>query len=332
MFMNSSEAQATLMTRRLILKRLSAWKGIPMDNILPLRPVDRKRLDRLQERTEISLAHDDVWYIHTVLAQCFLPYRDPHVLSWTRSNGNFSIGLTAGHVKDLRADGGMRIAGLPYGPKPRLFQSYICTKVIKYQSAVIPVERSMSDMMHVLGLGVTGGKRGTIQTFKEQILRFAACHFTIVGPGPRGTYRHIKAQPIKRFDVWFPSHPGQDTLWPSEIVLTDDYYYSLKDHAIPFDFRALKAIQAKPRAQDIYLWMTQRLCRIDERKPLLLRWKELHEMFGGQCPFREFKYKFHKDLLSARTSYPEARIEEHQEGYLFRASHPPVPKTQVLIK
>ena len=66
--MNSSEAQATLMTRRLILKRISAWKGIPMDNILPLRPVDRKRLDRLQERTEISLTHDDVWYIHTVLA------------------------------------------------------------------------------------------------------------------------------------------------------------------------------------------------------------------------------------------------------------------------
>ena len=25
-----------------------------------------------------------------------------------------------------------------------------------------------------------------------------------------------------------------------------------QDHAIPFDFRALKAIQQKPRAQDIY--------------------------------------------------------------------------------
>ena len=303
-----------------------------MKNVLQLRPVDLKRLDRLQERTESTLTHDDVWYIHTVLAQCFLPYRDPRALSWTRSNGDFSIGLMAGHVKDPTAEGGMRIAGLPYGPKPRLFQAFICTKVIKHQSPVIPVTRSMSDMMHVLGLGVTGGKRGTINTFKDQILRFSSCHFTLVGPGTRGTYRHVKAQPIKRFDVWFPPHPGQDTLWPSEIVLTDDYYYSLKDHAVPFDFRALKAIQAKPRAQDIYLWMTQRLCRIDERKPVLLRWKELHDMFGGECPFREFKYKFHKDLLAAQTSYPEARIEEHQEGYLFRYSHPPIPKTQVLIK
>ena len=78
--------------------------------------------------------------------------------------------------------------------------------------------------------------------------------------------------------------PNQETLWPSEIVLTDDYFYSLKDHAIPFDFRALKAIQNKPRAQDIYLWMTQRLCRIDEKKPLFMRWQDLHEMFGGELP------------------------------------------------
>jgi Plasmid encoded RepA protein len=303
-----------------------------MENILHLRPVDRKRIDSLQDRSESPLTHDDVWYIHTVLAQCFLPYRDPKTLSWTRSNGDFSIGLMAGHVKDPTAEGGMRIAGLPYGPKPRLFSTYICTQAIKHQSPVIPVARSMSDMMHVLGLGVTGGKRGTIHTFKDQILRFSSSHFTLVGPGPRGTFRHIKAHPIKRFDVWFPPNPDQDTLWPSEIVLTDDYYYSLKDHAIPFDFRALKDIQAKPRAQDIYFWMTQRLCRLDERKPLLLRWKDLYEMFGGQCPFREFKYKFPKDLLAARTSYPEARMEAHEEGYLFRASSPPVPKTQLFIK
>jgi hypothetical protein len=303
-----------------------------MNDVLQLRPVDHKRLDYLQARTAIPLDHDDVWYIHTVLAQCFLPYRDPKALAWTRSNGDFSIGLMAGHVKDPTADGGLRIAGLPYGPKPRLFQSYICTKVIKHQSPVIPVERSMSDMMHVLGLGVTGGKRGTIHRFKDQIIRFASCNFTLVGPGPRGTFRHVKAQPIKRFDVWFPPHPAQDTLWPSEIVLTDDYYYSLKDHAIPFDFRALKAIQAKPRAQDIYLWMTQRLCRINARKPLLLHWKDLFEMFGGQTTMKDFKYKFVQDLKAAQLSYPDARVEQHRDGYLFRASSPPVPKTQLLVK
>jgi hypothetical protein len=302
------------------------------DKVIDLRAIDRKRLDSLHERTTTDLSHENVWYIHTVLAQCFLPYRDPKTDRWQRKNGNFSIMLAAGDVEDAQSTTGYRNVGLPYGPKPRLFQSYACTLAIKQQSPVIPVERSMTAMMRELGLGVTGGSKGTIRTFKEQITRFAACHFTLVGPGPRGTRTHIKSPPIKRFDVWFPLSPDQETLWPSEIVLTDDYYYSLKDHAIPYDFRALKAIQAKPRAQDIYLWLTQRLCRIPDNKPLLMRWKDLHEMFGGQLNIYDFKKNFPKDLIAARLAYPDARMEEHKDGFLFRASLPPVPKTKLIGK
>ena len=46
--------------------------------------------------------------------------------------------------------------------------------------------------------------------------------------------------------------PHQHSFWPSEIVLTDQFYQSLKEHAIPYDFRALRSIQNKPRALDIY--------------------------------------------------------------------------------
>ena len=176
----------------------------PVEIVVNLRPIDQMRLERLHERTTSPLASDDIWFIHTVLAQCFLPYRDPKTHDWTRKNGDYSIVLMAGHVEDPKASGGMRIAGLPYGAKPRLFQSYVCTQTIKHQSPIIPVELSMTAMMQELGLGVSGGKEGTIRAFKEQITRFAACHFTIVGPGPRGTRRHIKAPPIKKFDVWFP--------------------------------------------------------------------------------------------------------------------------------
>lgn len=298
---------------------------------ITLRKIDQKRLDSLHQRAVNDLEHPDIWYIHTVLAQCFLPYRDPKADRWRRQNGKFSISLIAGDVKDHLAPEGMRIAGLPYGAKPRLFQSYICTQSIKSQSPIIPVERSMTGMMVDLGLGVTGGKEGTIRAFKEQITRFAACKFTIIGPGPKGVVRHIHAEPFKSFDVWFPPSPDQGTLWPSEIVLTDDYFYSLKDHAVPFDFRALRAVQNKPRAQDIYLWMTQRLCRIPSDKPLLMRWKDLYEMFGGQSTAKEFKRNFPNDLTAARVAYHDARIEEHEEGYLFRASLPPIPKTKLLV-
>jgi hypothetical protein len=303
-----------------------------MNNILQLRPVDRKRLDRLQQRTENPLTSDAIGYVHTILAQCFLPYKDPKVTHWKRKNGKYSIILTAGFLDDPAEGGDIIPLGLPFGAKPRLFQSYVCTKAIKHQSRVIPVERSMTAMIHELGFDVRGGKRGSINSFKDQINRFARCRFDIVILDAEASMQtYIKAEPIESFKVWFAQDPHQHSFWPSEIVLTDQFYQSLKEHAVPHDFRALAAIQNKPRAIDVYLWMTQRLCRIPRHKPLLMRWKDLHEMFGGQSPPKAFKRDFPADLVAARTSYPDAKIEERSEGYLFKASPPPVPKTQILI-
>ena len=305
----------------------------PTNIVVHLRPIDQRRIAQLRERTETPRTSADVWYIHTVLTQCFLPYTDQKDRrDWTRQNGTYSIILTAGAIRDPRHPREVREVGLPFGAKPRLFQSYANTQAVKQQSPVIPVERSMTALMKTLGFSITGGHKGTIASFKEQITRFARCHFTVVAPGPRGTERYINAPPIKQFDVWFPANTDHEPYWPTEIVLTDEYYSSLKDHAVPYDFRALKAIQNKPRAQDIYLWLTQRLCRIPYNKPLLMRWKDLYAMFGGQSTLKKFKQNFPADLAAARASYPEARIEEHGEGYLFRNSTPPIPKTKVIVK
>lgn len=295
-----------------------------------LRPIDQKRVKQAGDLGATAPVFDDTWFIHTVLAQCFLPYRDPKTRDWDRKNGKFAISLTAGKIRNP-VTGEMEIVGLPFGAKPRLFQSYVCTQAIKQKSPVIPVEQTMTGLLKELGFEARGGKRGTINSFKEQITRFARCNFTLIGPGPRGGDRYVNAPPIKKMDVWFPSDPNQKTLWPSEITLSEDYYYSLKDRAIPFDIRGMAAIQNKPRAMDIYLWMTQRLCRIGD-KPLKLRWPELYEMFGGASTMKEFKRKFPKDLAAAQTAYPASRIEEHAEGYLFKQSPPPIPKTRIVKK
>jgi len=304
----------------------------PTNIVVNLRPIDQRRIAQLRERTETPLPSADIWYIHTVLTQCFLPYKDPKTDRWRRQNGKFSISLIAGDIKDPTTPEGMRVAGLPFGAKPRLFQSYLCTQAIKQQSPVIAVERSMTAMIQQLGLIASGGREGTIRAFKEQVTRFAACKYTIMGPGPRGEARHMHAEPFAHFDVWFPPDADHGACWPTEIVLTDTYYYSLKDHAVPYDFRALRAIQNKPKAQDMYLWMTQRLCRIPSNKPVRLRWQDLYDMFGGQSTLKEFKWKCPADLAAARASYPDARLEEHKEGYLFYASRPPIPKIRVMVK
>jgi hypothetical protein len=295
-----------------------------------IRPVDQKRMQGLLDRTEKPLEKSDIWYLHSVFCQCFLPYKDPKTDTWERRNGDFSITLISGHVRDPRSDTLTRRVGLPFGPKPRLFQSYICMQAVKNQSAIIPIEGTMTEMMHILGLGTSGGQHGTIRSFKEQITRFSAANFSIIGPGAKGVYSHVKTTPIRRFDVFFPTDPNQGTLWPNEIHLTTDFYESLKDHAIPFDFRALKPIQAVARSIDVYLWLTQRLPRL--ARPLLLRWPTLHEMFGGELAIKAFRHRFPQYLRAASLSYPTAKIEAQAEGFLFKPSPPPVPRVLVSVK
>ena len=302
-------------------------------NQMPLiRPIDEKRLDGLQYIMENDPAGKDTWYVHSVLAQCFLPYRDQKdEIFWTRKNGNVTLDITAGRAEN--SQGEMQVLGLPFGAKPRLFLSKIQTDAIRNQSPVIPVETSMTGMLKDLGFRITGGKKGTIASFKEQTSRLAACRFKIVHSqqNPTGTLsRHINADLFKSFDLWFPASPEQQTLWPTEIKLTDDFYENLKEHAIPYDFRGLSHIQNNARAIDIYLWMTQRLYRIPHNKPLLLKWEHLYEMFGGGIKEpRYFPRRFKDSVMAAHTAYPDARLEEHKDGFIFKASPPPIPKTKI---
>jgi hypothetical protein len=56
-------------------------------------------------------------------------------------------------------------------------------------------------------------------------------------------------------------------------------------------------------------------------------------MFGGNLKgMRRFKETFRIDLTAARVAYPDAKMEEYKDGFIFRASRPPIPKTKLLVK
>ena len=300
---------------------------------IELRRIDKKRLAALHERSTTELKSRDIGFAHTVLTQCMLPYVDPKVEVWNRRNGEYSIMLQAGYVEDADSPTGFRNVGLPFGAKPRLFQLYFCTQAVKQQTRIVPLEKTLCGMMSALGYGTTGGEHGPIRLFKKQITRYARCSVTVIGLGPKGGRRYTNSQPIQRFDVFFSPDPIQRDLWPHEIELTHGFFEALTSHAVPFHFQALHSIQQRPRSIDAYLWLTQRLCRIPAGKPLLLKWQTLHEMFGGQSPFRQFKPFFREDLKYALCAYPEARFEERPQGFLFKNSPPPIPpKTRIFVK
>lgn len=305
-----------------------------------LRPIDQKRLDGLQTIMENDPMGCETWYVHSVLAQCFLPYRDQKdQIFWNKKNGNCSIDVSAGRIET--PTGEMKTLGLPYGAKPRLFLSYIQTCAVKQKSPIIPVETSMTGMLKTLGYTVTGGKKGTLSSFKEQTARLAASRLRIFAPKQeinpetgkvvRNGKTVVNADFFESFDVWFSNDPNQKTLWPSELVLDSRFYDNLREHAIPYDYRGLAQIQNNARAIDIFLWMTQRLQRIPANKPLFLGWNHLYDMFGGGIAAqRNFPTHFRKSLLAARTAYPEARINDRgTKGFEFRSSPPPIQKTKI---
>jgi hypothetical protein len=300
-----------------------------MTEPLPLftKPISQKRIQRHFERRETPLETSDIGYNYTVLASCFLPYRDPGVPHWERRNGKYSLILSAGAIHDPNDPDTLLELGLPYGPKPRIFLCYLNSIAIKRQSPIVPVPKTMTGMLKALGYEPTGGEKGNIGTFKDQMMRLASCYFTVVGPGPRGGESYTKAPPIQEFSVWM--QPDRASIWPSEIILTREYFESLRDHAIPYDIRALHDIQNNARAMDIFLWYSQRLPRLT--KPLFLKWSDLFELFGGgmaRGSNRAFKKIFRQDAFAARLCYPGCKMEENKEGFLFFPSPPAVPKTR----
>ena len=303
-----------------------------MGQLLLFSHANQKRFDAYLERRESPLETSDIGFIYSTLAQCFLPYRDPGVNHWERHNGKYSLLLSAGAIHDPSNPDKLLELGLPYGPKPRIFMCYINSLAVKRKSSVVPIPRTMSALLKELGLGRRGGPRGSIGVFKDQLMRLAGCAFTIVGPGPKGGETYTKAPPIKAFTVWLPPN-HKSTVWPTEIVLTDDFFQSLQSHAIPYDIRALRSVQSNARALDIFLWCTQRLPRLN--KPLMMTWDDLFDLFGGgiaKSNQRLFRQKFRADLLAARMAYPAARMEEVKEGYLLQPSPTSVPRLRAKMR
>jgi len=269
---------------------------------------------------------DNLAFLHTILAQCGLPYRNPNTRDYIRQNGRASLIVSAGHLLDPETRKPV-LQGVPYGAKPRLLMIHLCTEAIRSQSATIPIADSMSAFMRSLGLKVTGGKKGTIGTFKEQLNRLAASRMQLIMDyGKTGTT--INPAPlIKQFDVWFPTDARQRVLWPSEVTLSSEFYDSLKIHALPMDPRAVRALQHSARALDIYAWLTHRLPRVKETNGVKISWAALHAQFGPDViDNRTFRRQFTKAMKQALAVYPKAKVESEDGGIRLRKSVPAITK------
>lgn len=287
-----------------------------------------------QVESHLSITFDrgeieDAAFQHSVLCQAFLPYRDPgqEARLWDYRQGRARLLLKAGEIYDPRS-GEWEKVGLPYGARARLILAHINTQAVRSQNAVVDIENSLSAFIRKLGLYREGK---TIAMIKEQLRRLAASNISLAFEASPQQVIQTRFDIIKTFDLWFPKDERQKVLWTSTIQLSDDYFHSLLEHAVPLDERALAALAHNALAIDIYTWLAQRLHRVEGED--FISWQNLKEQFGGGYErMDKFKSVFRDTLKKTLLQYPEARVEEiPNKGFYLRNSPPPILKGLVTV-
>ena len=289
-----------------------------------LTPVQKRLLNNHIDIIKQKSSAQNAIFQHSVLCQTFMPYRNlgKEKRIWVQKQGKVSLAIQGTEVMNPKTQK-FEFLGLPYGPKARLILAHINSEAIRTQSPEINVEETMSAFMKRMGFHVNGYN---IKQVKDQLRRISASTISLAyvdedNSGSKSTQVDLKI--VEKFEIWFPKDERQRVLWNSNIKLKDDYFNSLINHAIPLDDRALAALSHTAMGLDIYVWLAQRLHRVNPQRPLFLTWATMKDQFGrGYKDMYKFKQVFRKTLADTLLQYPQARIKEDKNKGFFLANSP----------
>lgn len=260
----------------------------------------------------------DLGFLARALVMATLPHSDPKTDRFERKNGDYTLTITA------LQDG----LGIPYGSLPRLVMAWICTEATRTQSRDLVLGDSLSDWMRQLGLSPTGGRNGSITRLRDQMHRLFGCAFSIGYADSEGA-AGINTLVASRYSLWWnDKQPGQRSLFPSTLYLSEDFYREITEHPVPLDMRALRMLKRSPLALDIYAWLNWRLFRV--KKPVCIPWESLQTQFGAGYPLdtargkADFKRKFKDAMRKVSLVLPEARVGEASSGLLLKPGKPAI--------
>lgn len=293
------------------------------------KPLPRVFKRVVEASAEIAMdTPDSIDFLHAVLCQVGMPRKRTDARVFERHSGAASMLLEAGR---LWRRGKWIEQPLPYGTRPRLVMVHISGEAVRRKSREIEIGDSMRDFLIRLGIDTSGGAKGGYTMFKKQMEALAACRLSL-GLSTSDRDITINTQPIRRFEAWLSNEGRQHPIWPGVLELSEDFYNTLLEHAVPLDPRALSALKHSALALDTYTWLAHRLCRINSKSGVRVSWANLKEQFGQEyCNPKDFKREFRQALHQVAATYPAARLEPFSGGLILYPSPPPVPKTQVLV-
>lgn len=300
------------------------------DPVMP-RP-RRTNSDLIKAANEIRAKQQNIGFMAGLFVQVCLPYRDPgDVPVWTRRNGNLTLRVQPGwtfdeHGRDVPI-------GYPSGVMPRLLINWMSTEAVRTKSPDLELGDSMRSFMAKLNLKPTGGKNGSISRLRTQMERLFRARLSL----HQDTADSQLGADLSIASFWnlqWPSrstkdHPDQQSLLPSVVRLSPDFFQAVVDSPVPVDMDALIALRGSAFRLDLYVWLTYRMSYLSQ--PTIVTWKQISEQFGyrvkweNRMSVRQFKSDVLKHLDKVLIVYNEARVEAVDAGLKLRPSPPHVP-------
>ncbi len=294
----------------------------------------RSNLARLVEIEKTS-AHDrnSLGFLDSLFISTNLPYRRPSEDIYIRTNGERTLIVEGG------LDHEQNKLPIPYGKLPRALLVWINTEAVRTQDRTIEMTSSLPTMLETLGFS-WGGK--TQRNFMGQMQALLEARMSVrinrrEGSGRREAKLDLTVS--SGYDLYFSERDTglQDSLFPSRIVLTEDFFQSVMRSSVPIDLGAwgfLSKNSASPMVLDLYTWLSHRLCRV--KKPILVTWEQLAAQFGGNFSrVRDFKAKFIANMAPVLLVYPGAAdgvtIDEKGQGVWLKYVPSPVPGKKQLL-
>jgi len=280
------------------------------------RDARRRALTKRKLEQSRGIERDDLRHIHSVVAIAALPYtaQPLTVREWERTQGKMSLKVIAGQL--MSPENGQWVdQPIPSGSRARLMLLHTCSEAIRQKSPTIEIADSLSGFIKDMGFPVTGGKNGTLQSFKQQINALAACSMKIgVWDGHRS--KTLNAQPFSSLEVWLQSQPNDRLMWPSSITFSQEFYQTLKQHALPVNVHAVRAFAGSPRKLDMLFWLGYRLNGLT--KPTPISWSALKDQFGiGYSRERRFRSDFAQEIAEIMEVFPKLPVKLNEEGIVI---------------
>ena len=226
----------------------------------------RRKAEQAHELLSALPSADELAFLHSGLAQTFLPHSRPddNRAAWFRKAGRFTLMVQPGLFDGSRlvragrqptqAEQGQIYVGVPYGTKARLILIYLHTEGVR--SRTVSLGPSLSAFLRSLGLPVTGGPRGRIGAVREQCLCIARCQFTMQweerdADGNERT-RVTDTRIAEGMELW---RAATGDGWAATLELSAAFHDALREHAVPLDKRGLAHLSDNSLGCSATIWV-----------------------------------------------------------------------------